>query len=116
MIGTGSYHKVPLDWLDQLQPGGMLLMNLRGHLGACAFLKIVKVGPRRVAHGTFLAGSDFMGLRDAQAPSYRVTDLVARYLCRPAGAQRAFTCPSFCPSVLWDHRLRFRLQPSFSEM
>ncbi len=116
MIATGSYHKVPLDWLDQLQPGGMLLMNLRGHLGACAFLKIVKVGPRRVAHGTFLAGSDFMELRDAQAPSYRVTDLVARYLGRPAVAQRSFTCAAFDPSLLWDHRLEFRLQLSFPEM
>ena len=116
MIATGSYHKVPLDWLDQLQPGGILLMNLRGHLGACAFLKIVKVGPGRVAHGTFLAGSDFMELRDAQYPSYRVTDLVARYLGRPAVAQRPFTCAEFDPSLLWDHRLEFLLQLSFPEM
>jgi protein-L-isoaspartate(D-aspartate) O-methyltransferase len=116
MIATGSYHKVPLDWLDQLQPGGILLMNLRGHLGACAFLKIVKVGPQRVAHGTFLAGSDFMELRDAQAPSHRVTDLVARYLGRPAVAQKPFTCAEFDPSVLWDHRLEFLLQLSFPEM
>jgi protein-L-isoaspartate(D-aspartate) O-methyltransferase len=116
MIATGSYHKVPLDWLDQLLPGGMLLMNLRGHLGACAFLKIVKAGPQRVAHGTFLAGSDFMELRDTQAPSYRVTDLVARYLGRPAVAQRPFTCAEFDPSLLWDHRLEFLLQLSFPEM
>jgi len=116
MIVTGSYHKVPLDWLDQLQPGGILLMNLRGHLGACVFLKIVKVGPRRAAHGTFLAGSDFMELRDAQAPSHRVTDLVARYLGRPAAVQRSFTCAEFDPALLWDHRLEFLLQLSFPEM
>ena len=116
IIATGSYHKVPLDWLDQLQPGGILLMNLRGHLGACAFLKIMKVGPGRVAHGTFLAGSDFMELRDAQTPSYRVTDLVARYLGRPTVAQRPFTCAEFDPSLLWDHRLEFLLQLSFPEM
>jgi protein-L-isoaspartate O-methyltransferase len=116
MIATGSYHKVPLDWLDQLQPGGILLMNLRGHLGACAFLKIVKVGPGRVAHGTFLAGSDFMELRDAQYPSYRVTNLVTRYLGRPAVAQRPYTCAEFDPSLLWDHRLEFLLQLSFREM
>jgi protein-L-isoaspartate(D-aspartate) O-methyltransferase len=116
IIATGSYHKVPLDWLDQLQQDGILLMNLRGHLGACALLKIVKGGPRRVAHGTFLAGSDFMELRDAQAPSYRVTDLVARYLGRPAVAQRPFTCAEFDPSLLWDHRLEFLLQFSFPEL
>jgi SAM-dependent methyltransferase len=116
IIATGSYHKVPLDWLDQLQPGGILLMNLRGHLGTCAFLKIVKVGPQRVAHGTFLAGSDFMELRDTQTPSYRVIDLVARYLGRPAVVQRPFTCYEFDPSLLWDHRLEFLLQLSFPEM
>ena len=116
MIATGSYHKVPLDWLDQLQPGGILLMNLRGHLGACAFLKIVKADQGRVAHGTFLAGSDFMELRDDQAPSHRVTDLVAWYLGRPALEQRIFTCTEFDPSLLWDHRLEFLLQLSFPEM
>lgn len=116
IIATGSYHKVPLDWLDQLQPGGILLMNLRGHLGACAFLKIVKASPGRAAHGTFLAGSDFMVLRDAQTPYYRVTDLVARYLGRPVGVQRTFTCAEFDPSLLWDHRLEFLLQLSFPQM
>jgi protein-L-isoaspartate(D-aspartate) O-methyltransferase len=116
IIATGSYHKVPLDWLDQLQPGGILVMNLRGHLGACVFLKSVKVGPGRVAHGTFLAGSDFMELRDAHAPSYRVTELVARYLGRPTVEQRTFTCAEFDPSLLWNHRLEFLLQLSFPEM
>jgi protein-L-isoaspartate(D-aspartate) O-methyltransferase len=116
MIATGSYHKVPLDWLDQLQPEGILLMNLRGHLGACAFLKIVKTGTGKFANGTFLAGSDFMELRDSQAPSYRVTDLVARYLGRPTVEQRTFTCAEFDPSLLWEHRLEFLLQLSFPEM
>jgi protein-L-isoaspartate(D-aspartate) O-methyltransferase len=116
IIATGSYHKVPLDWLDQLQPGGMLVMNLRGHLGACAFLKIVKAGPGRAAHGTLLAGSDFMVLRDAQYPSYRVTDLVARFLGRPALEQRTFTSTKFDPALLWDHRLEFLLQLTFPEM
>src|SRR5260370_18524684 len=91
MIATGSYHKVPLDWLDQLQPGGMLLMNLRGHLGACAFLKIVKVGPRRVAHGTFLAGLGFIGVGDAPAPSVRGDGPGAPYFCRASGGRQAFT-------------------------
>ena len=116
IIATGSYHRVPLDWLDQLQTGGILLMNLRGHLGACAFLKIVKTGPGRTAHGTFLAGSDFMELHDAHGQSYRVTDLVARYLGRSTVAQWPFTCAEFDPSSLWDHRLEFMLQFSFPQM
>jgi hypothetical protein len=116
MIATGSYHKVPLDWLDQLKPGGILLMNLRGHLGACAFLKIVKTDPGSVAHGTFLAGSDFMELRDSRTPLYKVTDLVARYLGRPSVAERTFNSAEFDPSLLWDHRLEFLLQLSFPGM
>ena len=116
IIATGSYHRVPRDWLDQLQPGGILLMNLRGHLGACAFLKIIKVGPGRVAHGTFLAGSDFMELRDFETTSYKGPDLIVRYLGRPTVAQRSFTSKEFDPSLLWDHRLEFQLQLSFPEM
>ncbi len=64
----------------------------------------------------FLAGSDFMELRDSQAPSYKVTDLVARYLGRPTMAQCPFTSMEFDPSLLWDHRLEFLLQLSFPEM
>jgi protein-L-isoaspartate(D-aspartate) O-methyltransferase len=116
IIATGSYHKVPLDWLDQLQPGGILLMNLRGHLGACAFLKIVKDGPGRVAHGTFLRGSDFMELRDFETTSYKVPDLVARYLGRPTVTHRSFNSTEFDPSLLWDHQFEFLLQLSFPEM
>jgi protein-L-isoaspartate(D-aspartate) O-methyltransferase len=116
IIATGSYHNVPLDWLEQLHPGGILLMNLRGHIGACAFLKVVKAGPGRTANGIFLAGSDFMELRDSLAPSYRVTDLVARYLGQPTVEQRTFTCAEFDPSLLWNHRLEFLLQLSFPEM
>ncbi|MGZ3625914.1 MAG: hypothetical protein ACXVDN_20410 [Ktedonobacteraceae bacterium] len=116
IIATGSYHKVPLDWLDQLQPGGILLMNLRGHLGACAFLKIVKVGPKRTAYGSFLSGSDFMELRDARTRSYKVSDLIARYLGRPTVVQRTFISTEFDPALLWDHRLEFLLQFSFPEM
>ena len=50
------------------------------------------------------------------APSYRVTDLVTRYLGRPTVAQRTFTCVEFNPALLWDHRLEFLLQLSFPEM
>jgi protein-L-isoaspartate(D-aspartate) O-methyltransferase len=116
IIATGSYHKVPLEWLDQLRPGGILVMNLRGHLGACAFLKIVKTGPGKGANGTFLASSDFMELRDSQTPSYKATNLVATYLGRTTVAQRPFASGEFDPSELWDHRLGFLLQLSFPWM
>jgi hypothetical protein len=91
-------------------------MNLRGHLGACAFLKIVKTGPGRVAHGTFLAGSDFMELRDAEVTSYKVTNLVTQYLGRLTVLQLPFTCAEFDPTMLWDRRLEFLLQLFFPEM
>jgi protein-L-isoaspartate(D-aspartate) O-methyltransferase len=116
IIATGSYHKVPLAWLDQLQTGGIIVMNLRGHLGAGAFVKVVKVGPRRAAYGTFLAGSDFMELQDSDTPSRNVTDLVSQYAGRAVTAQAPCTQSDFDPSLLWDHRLEFLLQLSFPQM
>ncbi|MBV9691524.1 MAG: hypothetical protein JO202_17635 [Ktedonobacteraceae bacterium] len=117
ILATGSYYKVPLAWLDQLRPGGIILMNLRGHLGPCAFLKVVKVGPQRAAHGTFLSASSFMELHDADAPSRKLTDLVAQYFARPVTTQVACACTEFDPSLLWeDHRLDFLLQLSFPHM
>lgn len=116
IIATGSYHKVPLAWLDQLQIGGIILMNLRGHLGAGAFLKVVKVGPQRAAYGTFLTGSDFMELQDTDTPSCKVTDLVSQYLGRSVTAQMPCSQAKFDPSLLWDHRLEFLLQLSFPHM
>jgi protein-L-isoaspartate(D-aspartate) O-methyltransferase len=117
ILATGSCYKVPLAWLDQLRPGGIILMNLRGHLGPCAFLKVVKVGPQRAAHGTFLSASDFMELHDADSPSRKLADLVAQYFARPVTTQMAFACTEFDPSLLWDdHRLDFLLQLSFPHM
>jgi len=116
IIATGSYHKVPLAWLDQLQIGGIILMNLRGHLGAGAFLKVVKVGSQRAAYGTFLTGSDFIELQDTDTPSCKVTDLVSQYLGRSVTAQIPCSQAKFDPSLLWDHRLEFLLQLSFPHM
>ncbi len=116
IIATGSYHKVPLAWLDQLQLGGIILMNLRGHLGAGAFLKVVKVGSQRAAYGTFLTGSDFIELQDTDTPSCKVTDLVSQYLGRSVTAQIPCSQAKFDPSLLWDHRLEFLLQLSFPHM
>ena len=116
IIATGSYHKVPLAWLDQLQLGGIILMNLRGHLGAGAFLKVVKVGSQRAAYGAFLTGSDFMELQDTDTPSCKVTDLVSQYLGRSVTAQMPCSQAKFDPSLLWDHRLEFLLQLSFPHM
>jgi protein-L-isoaspartate(D-aspartate) O-methyltransferase len=116
IIATGSYHKIPLAWLDQLQMGGIIVMNLRGHMGRCAFLKVEKVGAQRAAWGTFLKGSDFMELMDVNNSSHRVSELISRYLGRPALTQIPFSHAEFDPSLLWDHRLDFMLQLAFPHM
>jgi hypothetical protein len=91
-------------------------MNLRRHLGAGAFLKVVKVGSQRAAYGTFLTGSDFMELQDTDTPSCKVTDLVSQYLGRSVTAQMPYPQAKFDPSLLWDHQLEFLLQLSFPHM
>jgi len=116
IIATGSYYKVPLAWLDQLQTGGIIVMNLRGHIGICAFLKIEKVGLQRAAHGIFLSNSEFMELTDINNPSHRVSELISQYLGQPMITQIPFSHAEFDPSLLWDHRLDFMLQLAFPQM
>lgn len=116
IIATGSYHKVPFAWLDQLRTGGIIMMNLRRPLGSSAFLKIQKMGSQRAAHGVFLQGSDFMDLQDANYPLFTVPTLVSEYLSRVVTAQIPFSHNEFDPSLLWDHKMNFALQLVFPQM
>jgi protein-L-isoaspartate(D-aspartate) O-methyltransferase len=53
IIATASYPYVPESWLDQLVPGGTLVMNVQTPL-AGALLKVTKGHKGRSAHGIFL--------------------------------------------------------------
>ncbi len=116
IIATGSTSVVPLPWLEQVRPGGIILMNLIGEMGACAFLKIVKNEAGLAAHGRFLSASEFMELHQAgQYPHRRATQL-GRYLPRPITAQTESCCAVFDLALLWDRRLHFALQLAFPTM
>ena len=116
ILATGSTSTVPLAWLEQLRPGGIILMNLIGHMGACAFLKIVKEDARLAAHGRFLSGSEFMELHPAGIYPRRGATLVGQYIARPVTTQQSFTGTDFDLSLLWDRQLDFALQLSFPQM
>jgi protein-L-isoaspartate(D-aspartate) O-methyltransferase len=116
IIATGSTSVVPLPWLKQVRPGGMILMNLIGEMGACAFLKIVKKEAGLAAHGRFLSASEFMELHQAGQYPHRRATQVGRYLPRPITAQTESCCAVFDLALLWDRRLHFALQLVFPAM
>ena len=116
ILVTGSTSKVPLSWLEQVRPGGIILMNLIGEMGACAFLKVVKKESGLAAHGPFLSGPEFMELHEAGKYPRRRATLVGQYLPRPITQQRPATRAEFDLSLLWDRRLDFALQLAFPQM
>lgn len=116
ILVTGSTSTVPLPWLEQVRPGGIILMNLIGEMGACAFLKIVKKEAGLAAYGCFLSGSEFMELHEAGHYPHRRATLVGQYVPRPITAQMESQRAEFDPSLLWDRRLDFALQLAFPQM
>ena len=116
ILATGSTSTVPLPWLEQVRAGGIILMNLIGQMGACAFLKIVKKEAGLAAHGRFLSGSEFMELHEVGKYPCRRASLVGQYLARPIAAQQSVTHADFDVSLLWDRRLDFALQLAFPQM
>lgn len=116
IIATGSTRSVPLSWLEQIRPGGIILMNLIGEMGVSAFLKVVKKEARFAAHGRFLAGSTFLELREAGDLPHPCTARVDRFLSRPITAQMESSRVVFDLALLWDRRLKFVLQLAFPHM
>ncbi len=116
ILATGSTSTVPLPWLEQVRPGGIILMNLTGRMGACAFLKIVKGNSRLAAYGRFLSGSEFMELHEAGRYPRRRAALVGQYLTRPITTQQFITRSDFDLSALWERQLDFALQLAFPRM
>jgi protein-L-isoaspartate(D-aspartate) O-methyltransferase len=116
ILVAGSTSMVPLPMLSQLQPGGILLMNVTGEMGACAFLKVVRGTDGLRARGQFLSASAFMELHAAGCYPRRRACLVGQYIARPLSAQMASRQSEFDLTLLWDHRLHFALQLAFPRM
>jgi protein-L-isoaspartate O-methyltransferase len=116
ILATGSTSTVPLPWLEQVRPGGIILMNLIGEMGACAFLKLVKQETGLAARGHFLSRSEFMELYEAGTYPPRRAALVGQYIARPVTMRQSCTRADFDLSVLWERVLDVALQLSFPQM
>lgn len=113
IIATASWYRVPLPWLDQLRSDGMIVMNLRGRLGWCGFLRVVKTGMGRAACGIFTAGSDFMVLQEQESPSASFVSLIPKYTGRPVTERFLVTSQEFDPRQLSYDPLLLILQLAF---
>jgi hypothetical protein len=115
LIATGSHPFVPLAWLEQLQVGGRLVMNVRGDLGG-GFLQVQKVEPGYRARGTFFAlpAVQFMALQE-DTPAVQGSLPPREYLTWPLLEQSTFTEASFAPALLEDLDFLCFLQWSFPE-
>jgi protein-L-isoaspartate(D-aspartate) O-methyltransferase len=110
IIASGSYHKVPLPWLDQLQDGGVLVMDLK----KMGILQLKKVGTKRAAHGRFLAPSAFMELRESgEVSTPNTVSLFAQYSRRPMVKEMTLSQTEFDPALLEDTHFAFLLQQEF---
>ncbi|HEY1353500.1 MAG TPA: hypothetical protein VGF67_28150 [Ktedonobacteraceae bacterium] len=116
VLMAGSTSTVPLPLLAQLRPGGIILMNLIGAMGACAFLKVVKEKSGLAARGQFLSASEFMEFHTAGHYPRRRAPLVGQYIARPLTAQASGQRGDIDLSLLWDRRLHFALQLAFPGM
>jgi protein-L-isoaspartate(D-aspartate) O-methyltransferase len=109
IIATGSYHKVPLSWLDQLKKGGVLVMNLgRDRATAMGILRLEKIGPKREARGKFLSPAAFLQLREpGEAPGIDAMSQFSRYAHRPAAAKLSISRAEFDPTLLMNMQFAF---------
>ena len=114
LIATGSYPFVPFAWLEQLKPGGVLVMNLRGELGG-GFLRLQKAEPGYAAHGTFFSipGVQFLALAEEHDLAANNSMLLQGYQTRPLVEQATFSEKDFAPALLEDPHFRCFLQWRF---
>lgn len=116
IIAAASWYRVPLPWLDQLRPDGIIVMNLRGRLGWCGFLRVVKIGPRRAARGIFTGGSEFMVLQEQEAPYASFVSLITRYTSRPVTERFPVTRQDFDLQQLSHNPFLLVLQLAFPHL
>ncbi len=109
IIATGSYHKVPLPWLDQLKEGGVLVMNLgRDRASSMGLLRLEKIGSTREARGKFLSPAYFLQLREpGQASGRDIRSQFSQNVRRPVIAKFSISRAVFDPALLMDMQFAF---------
>lgn len=105
IIATASLRQVPPAWLNQIRPGGKILVDLRGSFAGN--LALLTVNSDRSAEGRFLPeGVNFMPLRSEQQPW--VVDRSAEVVRAPGGDR----VTSLDPAVLRRRDFAFFAQVS----
>ncbi|MBB0244712.1 methyltransferase domain-containing protein [Streptomyces alkaliphilus] len=105
LVATCSVRHVPVPWLDQVRPGGTLLVPLSGWLPAHGLVRLTRGGEAGGASGEFLPGRvSFMGAAGHAAPTVRG---LANLLNREDAGERA---TDHGPAVLEDWTTAFLVQ------
>jgi protein-L-isoaspartate(D-aspartate) O-methyltransferase len=112
IIATASHLPVVPSWVQQLAPGGILLMDLRGNI-AGAMLRLEKSLDGQHVHGRFLAGwqAAFMPLRSSWWRTS--TRLPGNYQERPLIEQALVYACEFSPECCFRHDFALWLQWAF---
>lgn len=107
IIATASLRQVPPAWLNQVRPGGKILVDLRGSFAGN--LALLTLNTDRSAAGRFLPTEvNFMPLRSVEQPFELLPELSARAVNEP-GEQRM---TSLDPAVLGERAFKFFAQLS----
>lgn len=80
IVATASVHTVPLAWLDQMRPGGTILVPWGPTFHPEWPLCRLTVGPGRTAQGRFIGPSPFMPLRGHYVPPAVVHEAERRWV------------------------------------
>lgn len=106
IIATCAVPQIPVAWIEQLAPGGAMLVNVRGHvLGVLCFLS--KQDDNEVVGPVIRSGGDFMWLRRELENPLRAPESPVRIGAKKVA--RSFT--ELSPATVRDNRdLVFLLQ------
>ncbi|HEU0086852.1 MAG TPA: methyltransferase domain-containing protein [Pseudonocardiaceae bacterium] len=77
IIATCAVPEIPLAWIEQLTPGGAMVVNVRGHLVGVLCV-LVKQDDNEVIGPVIGAGSDFMWLRQDLSSPLRTAESPVR--------------------------------------
>ncbi|SFE33006.1 Protein-L-isoaspartate O-methyltransferase [Actinopolyspora alba] len=109
ILATCGAHRIPAEWLRQLRPGGILLVNL-----SFALVRL-EVDEHGHAHGPFTDTAAFMTMRhDPNTTEPTARDVLARTSGEPSTTRTAAPLPELAePSVIF---LRALLYPRLRQL
>lgn len=113
IIATASYTSVPYTWIEQLAPGGILVMNLVDRAGfVSVLLRLIKREDGRMLGTTLPTSARFMELRPS-APTDRswMAEVISLDDTEPIAA-----LADLCQQLRQNHKLIFFLSTTIPEL